>query len=73
MSSQIEDFIQQLLAREELEGIVVGYVIVADLLEPSTGDQQLVTLTDTIHPYWHHRGMLDSAELPSLQVDDDDD
>ena len=71
MSSQIEDFIQSVLAREEFEGIVVGYVIVVDLLEPSTGDQQLITMTDTIHPYWHHRGMLAEAELPSLQDDDD--
>lgn len=72
MSSQIEDWIQAVLNREELEGIVVGYIIIADLLEPSTGEQQLVTMTDTIHPYWHHRGMLAEAELPSLQDDDED-
>ncbi len=71
MSTKLEDFLQAFLNAEEFEGIVVGYVVVIDLLEPSTGDQQLITLTDVIHPYWHHRGMLAEAELPSLQDDDD--
>jgi len=73
MIAKLDDFLQALLNSEEYEGIVVGYVVVVDLLEPATGEQQLVTITDTIHPYWHHRGMLAEAELPSLQDDDDDD
>jgi len=71
MSTKLEDFLQAFLNAEEFDGIVVGYVIVVDLLEPATGDQQLITLTDTHHAYWHHRGMLAEAELPSLQDDDD--
>lgn len=70
-SVNIEDVLNQLVRRESGDDtLVTSWVIVCETVE-SGGDIGLLTFADHTHPYWHHRGMLEHAAIPS-EADDDD-
>jgi hypothetical protein len=54
--------------------LLAGWVLVAEILDPETGDSSLLTLMDSHTPPWDGYGMLQwaSDELTSLSHDVDD-
>lgn len=70
---KLEDVLAGIVQQHGIpDGLVTGWVIIAEVMESGSGDMSLLTITDPAHPYWHHRGMLEHAVLPSEAPEDED-
>ena len=73
----LDDAIGQMIATD-LDGtyMMTRWVVVAEIIEKTTGELLLHTFRDNTTPYWTARGMLDEAHLDEewadLEADDDD-